>query len=67
MGWVVEVESDDGAVLYAVHVEDALAAEELVKNFLQIKSEVSVRVISQIGDEVLSHLKVDIGAVKGPM
>ena len=64
LGWIIEVEHPDGALLYAVAVEDALAAEERVRSDLRIGSDRDVRICRP-----MTALPFDLepGAIKGPM
>lgn len=64
MGWVVEVEHPEGALLYVVAVEEASDAEDRLRSLLAIPADRGVRVHRR-----LATLPFDLegGAIKGPM
>lgn len=66
-GWIVEVEDDDGALLYAANALAASDAEDLVRTTLNIKKNKIVRAILPIEDEALMDLDVKPGNMIGPM
>jgi hypothetical protein len=63
-GWIVEVEHPDGALLYAVAVENPTAAEELVSSDLNVTEDREVLVNRPL---TILPFGLNRGAIKGPM
>jgi hypothetical protein len=64
IGWIVEVGQANGALLYVAAMNDAMAAEDLVRSAARISDEWDVRAFRPLAELPFA---LSPGDIKGPM
>lgn len=67
LGWIVEVEHEDGPLLYAARVHDPIEAENVVRNSFNIKEDIDVIAVRPLNADVIERLYIGEGEILGPM
>ena len=66
-GWIFEVESENGTILFVARTSSPLKAEEIIRETFNIPQKIDVIPVRPLSEEFLDELKMAHDEAKGPM